>query len=145
MSEAIPGFPQGQSPTPNMEQLLKMAILSLFPWATAQERQSPAQAPSLSQSWRGSSAGPAWGVGERWRHHWDGLSKVSLGTDSAQGKHQLQMHRLCFNWLGVKTSKREKSSTSINNGTRDPILFSFTKPIRILMMYEKNTYFYYVK
>lgn len=95
MSEAIPGFPQKQSPTPHMEQLPKMAILSLFTQATAQERQRPAQARSLSQSWRGSSAVPVRGVGERWRHHWDGVSKVSLGT--AQGKHQLQMHRLCFN------------------------------------------------
>lgn len=138
--EANPGFPS--HPPPTWSSRMKMVILSFFPRATAQESQCPTQSPPLPQSWGGSSAGPAWEVGERWRHHWDGVSKLSLGTDRAQENHQLHMHRLCFNWLGVTTFNRDKPNTSLNSGTRDPILFGFTKPVRILVMHEKNIYFY---
>lgn len=138
-TEAIPGFPRWQSPTPHIHGAAP------WKWSLSPCFQGPLPGKGsalhrhhscLPQSWGGSPAG---GSARRDGDTTGMGSKLSRGTDSAQGKHQLMhMHRLCFNWLWLKTFNRDKPHTSLNNRTRDPILFGFTKPVRILMMYEKK-------
>lgn len=69
------------------------------PRATAPEEAASAEAtsPPALVLGREPQAGVSVRSRKRWGHHRDGVSSLGLGTDRAQGKHNLMhMNRLCF-------------------------------------------------